>query len=923
VKHRLIKFRRVAVSCIAGVTALTGLSVLGLASAAYAAPASGSSIVATSAPNIVAAGTNQTAGNLTITLAKGSTWASGDTIAVTVKDSAGTANIFWDHNPTLTVTTGSGDTGLCSSGNFGCTVTGAGASSSTVTIALTGVGTSGTTSSASTLVLSDIGYTTSGSAGGAVQIAGEFDHPAGTGVFAFTTGAAASNASVVSPLVVTATAVTPVPTVAVGGSNQAASNWTIALSGYVGASGWSTGDTLALAVAPHGVNNCSGTYPAIATIAFHAVPTLGTPTLGTGQTASPTFTASLQPDVSECIGATGVNDELVLTFTNSGLITGTTTSPVSFTISGVAYDLSSYVPQGAVTVTGSSSVGDTTVTTGAAASNATVAAVTLTANSPAVTAPPNAVNQSISNIVITESAAGQVTGTVKATLTDSNTTTHTAIFDASDAPVVAATGGAVVGKVTGVGTDALSFTVTTPSTSAGTFTLSALTVDTPSTPTGPVTVSVTFGMAGSIGPVTAFTVASPATQIYGQVDIGTAVAELEAEFPYASGVCPSNGYANPATGPTWTRPVVLATEANYPDALAADYLAQSLGTGELLTWTASLPAETLNALRLEGINHVYVVGGPLAISTAVVSQLESTPSYTCGGGSEIVNTLGAVVDLQVTQIYGQTAYDTAADIAEYLGAPVVGTASFSGAYAGTNSSSGNGMYNDTSGTASSAPSTSTRLPTAILATGENYPDALSGSVLSYVKKFPLLLTTTDSLSSQAASAFAQLGIQQLIVLGGPLAVSNAVVTAVQALGISVLRIAGTDLTDTAVQLADFEVNTTTGGVGLGWNPNGSITVARGDFYTDGLTGAIVAATGDTACTGEDISSCSTAHPTPVLLTEDPNTVGTYLTAFLNQAGSSTGIDAASLSGAVIDHLIILGGPLAVSLTTISTMEGDL
>ena len=127
-KHRLIRFRRVAVACIAGVTALTGLSVLGLSTAASATPVTvtGTSIVASSAPNILPSGTNQTAGNLVVTLAAGYTTTAADSFTITVKDSAAASTITWDHNPTLTVVTGSGDNDLCAGADSsGCTVTGA------------------------------------------------------------------------------------------------------------------------------------------------------------------------------------------------------------------------------------------------------------------------------------------------------------------------------------------------------------------------------------------------------------------------------------------------------------------------------------------------------------------------------------------------------------------------------------------------------------------------------------------------------------------------------------------------------------------------------------------------------------------------------------------------------------------------------
>jgi putative cell wall-binding protein len=220
--------------------------------------------------------------------------------------------------------------------------------------------------------------------------------------------------------------------------------------------------------------------------------------------------------------------------------------------------------------------------------------------------------------------------------------------------------------------------------------------------------------------------------------------------------------------------------------LASAYLARSLGTGTLLTPPASLSAPTLTAIHKEGITKVYVVGGPLAVSTAVVNQLESTVADQCGGGSAVPDT----VKIAVTRVAGPTQYDTAEKIAELPPASNVGVVAFSGAYTGTNASGGKGRYNVTSGLASTSPVSATPLPTAIVATGTGFQDAESASTMAYAERFPILLTTPSTLSSQVTSAINTLGIKQVVVMGGPLAVSNAVVASLEALGVSVLRIAG-------------------------------------------------------------------------------------------------------------------------------------
>jgi putative cell wall-binding protein len=438
-----------------------------------------------------------------------------------------------------------------------------------------------------------------------------------------------------------------------------------------------------------------------------------------------------------------------------------------------------------------------------------------------------------------------------------------------------------------------SFEVTTASTAAGTFTVSGLSVVGVLSP-GNGTLTVTASSSPCTSPTatatyttntTAFSAFS-ANRIYGQVADGTAAALLESVFKPGT-TCP-NGTAGGN--------VVLATDQNFPDALSASYLAKGLNTGVLLTPTGSLSTDAATALRLEGITHVHIVGGPIAVSTDVVNQLKATQAYNCGGTVGLTNSLGAPQNLTVTQVYGQTAYDTAQSVAQYFGAGTGGVGSGSFATAYPTSTTGTSTYNATSGMSGTiAPANSAPTKVAIVATGENFPDAVAASAMVYAQAWPVLLTQQASLAPQAAAAISNLGIQQVVVMGGPIAISDAVVTQLEGMGVSVLRIGGQDYTDTAQLLAQFELNSN----GLNWSttyPNllipltYGVNVARGDFYADTLAGSVVG---------------GKTH-TPIVLTFDPNTMGTGIPALL-KAEASLKIQVTSLS--------IFGGPLAVSAAT--------
>lgn len=922
------------------------------AGAVTGALGSGSTAASTADPTLTANGAAQPTGAVVLTLASGTSVNTGDAIGLTVS-AAGGGTVQWAGTPSVTV----GSTGPVQS----ATATVGGTGSTVVSVALTP--TSGGSPSSVSQQITVSGLEVSAGTGVASG-----DTPASGAILAAVTyvpsGAASGTAFGGSPVTVGTvpaasasfglTAVSA-PTIGQGQTNQPAGNWTLAIGGSSGGT-WTSGDLVAITVAPNGALSapCSGTsYTAFGS----TVPTVAV-TASSGVSNAPAVTAA------EAYGSTCNQLEpnvLEVQFTNSGSVTSS--SGATITISNVSYSTGSTSATGpiAVSATYENSGGTTlgSVTTSSTTPDAVVFPVVVTANSPAVDVAPSSLDAAVSPIALTEASAGGVpqgwvcvTLTATGSSTFSTTGTTTNAFDPASTPKVSVTSGpgtvASTATLQTVGTsgttdNTVAFDVTTPQPVSGpsTYQLGNLAVDTGSTP-GTVGALVTTGVSSAsacpstagTATVTAYSVAAGNTRIYGANADATAATELETTFPYGSNVCPGYGGGSFTGSLVASRPVVLATDSNYPDALAGAYLARDLGTGELLTPPGGLSTATIQAMRLEGITSAYIVGGPYVVSNAVVTQLQNIQVYSCGGQTGITTLLGTAQDLSVTRIYGQTEYGTAADIAQFPGGANVGSLQVPAAYAGTNSSGGNGTYNDTSGAASASAGSSTAMPTAILATGQGFQDAEAASVLSYTDSLPVLLTTPRSLSPQASSELQALGVKQVIVMGGPIAISNAVVSSVQSLGMSVLRIAGQDFTDTAVQLAKFEMNTTTGGLGLGWQPAGALYVARGDFYTDGLAGAVDAATGSVPgssncvnvnpgpSTGTTRTTCSYAQSTPLLLTENPSTVGEYLTAFLNQAGSSTGVDSLGSTNQ-IKTLNVLGGPLAVQPATVTAMNAAL
>lgn len=115
---------------------------------------------------------------------------------------------------------------------------------------------------------------------------------------------------------------------------------------------------------------------------------------------------------------------------------------------------------------------------------------------------------------------------------------------------------------------------------------------------------------------------------------------------------------------------------------------------------------------------------------------------------------------------------------------------------------------------------------AIIASGENYPDALAAAGLAGARNAVLLLVRKGSVPPVTADALKELGVDNITIVGGPAAVSDAVEAVLDA-DYAVDRVFGADRYETAVAIAG-EV------VALQGEYSGVAFLARGDAYPDAL-----------------------------------------------------------------------------------------
>lgn len=175
--------------------------------------------------------------------------------------------------------------------------------------------------------------------------------------------------------------------------------------------------------------------------------------------------------------------------------------------------------------------------------------------------------------------------------------------------------------------------------------------------------------------------------------------------------------------------VFVARGDVYPDALALGPLAYTGRTPILLTWPSALPAPTRSCLQRNHFSTAFVAGGTGSITPAVFNQIDSYVGKT-------------------TRIPGRDRYECAANIA----------------VAGISAGLAQDQYVG-------------------IATGEKFPDALTGGVGAGQMNGTILLTRLNVLppASRSFITHHKLNIQRVDGYGGPASVSDAVLNQVRAL----------------------------------------------------------------------------------------------------------------------------------------------
>lgn len=222
--------------------------------------------------------------------------------------------------------------------------------------------------------------------------------------------------------------------------------------------------------------------------------------------------------------------------------------------------------------------------------------------------------------------------------------------------------------------------------------------------------------------------------------------------------------------------VYLASGLDYPDALAASAAAASKTSPVLLTLPNKLSDEAKDALESANPGRVVVVGGPAAVSDSVIAQVKAI-----------------LPQAQVERMGGKNRFVTAAKIAEL---------------------------------------TFPAAERVFIASGMDFPDALSAAAAAGSKDAPVLLSTRDEFPEESAAILRKLQPKRVVIVGGEGVVSAKAAAQIQAAakGVTPIRYGGANRFETGrlVALGEFEEH-----------PE-RVVLANAFDYPDALVGAAVA-----------------------------------------------------------------------------------
>ncbi len=239
--------------------------------------------------------------------------------------------------------------------------------------------------------------------------------------------------------------------------------------------------------------------------------------------------------------------------------------------------------------------------------------------------------------------------------------------------------------------------------------------------------------------------------------------------------------------------VVLVSGRRWTDAVVAAPVAGSLGAPVLMTPPGELRDDAVEFLGRVGVSKALVVGPDASGGANGPGQ---------GVGTEVLDALeGAGISAE--RVAGDDLYGTAVAAAGRVTPGVMGDLG----------------------------------RTAVIASGEVFADALVAGPFAARGIHPVLLTPPGELHADVAGYLGDAGIEHVVLMGGPAALSEAVEQAVKALGIVASRAEGATRYATAVKAAELVEGQYSEAAGETCFANHTIGVARARVPFDSFSAA--------------------------------------------------------------------------------------
>ena len=229
-------------------------------------------------------------------------------------------------------------------------------------------------------------------------------------------------------------------------------------------------------------------------------------------------------------------------------------------------------------------------------------------------------------------------------------------------------------------------------------------------------------------------------------------------------------------------PLFIATASDFADALSVGPAVSVLGGSLMLTSPSAMSGASLNLVKTKKPSHIYIIGGTGAVSNAVVSQLKA-----------------AAPGVGVTRVSGADRYATSTAILDQF-------------------------------------FKSRSVSTVLIATGRDYPDALTAAAAGGALNAPVLLVdgkAAKSVTGAAASFLSSKKPGKVVLVGGDGVISSTLEASLRKSYSGTTRVSGVDRYKTNIAVNDYVSKN--GGAA----PTG-LWVATGRDFPDALSAAVPA-----------------------------------------------------------------------------------